>query len=286
MTGILNINKPKGVSSSAVVSKVRKILGEKTIGHMGTLDPQAEGVLLLGVGKATKLFNHFLSKDKVYLAEFTFGYETDTLDCDGKIINETENLPSLEQIKSELKKQIGKINQIPPQYSAKNIAGRRAYDIARSGEVAELSASKVEIYNIEFISQVKVNVYTFNIHCSSGTYIRSICRDLAYNLNSLATMTALQRTRCGRYTIENSITLQQLEQNMELVLEPIEKTLDNLQVYELDEKYYFEISNGIKIQLDNLPKNDFLLFCKSELFGISKSIEGNLKIITYLKDNK
>lgn len=286
MTGILNINKPKGVSSSAVVSKVRKILGEKTIGHMGTLDPQAEGVLLLGVGKATKLFNHFLSKDKVYLAEFTFGYETDTLDCDGKIINETENLPSLEQIKSELKKQIGKINQIPPQYSAKNIAGRRAYDIARSGEVAELSASKVEIYNIEFISQVKVNVYTFNIHCSSGTYIRSICRDLAYNLNSLATMTALQRTRCGIYTIENSITLQQLEQNMELALEPIEKTLDNLQVYELDEKYYFEISNGIKIQLDNLPKNDFLLFCKSELFGISKSIEGNLKIITYLKDNK
>ena len=126
MKGIINFYKPKGISSAAAVGQVKRILGRKDVGHMGTLDPDAEGVLLIGVGKATRLFDFFLNKDKVYVAEFTFGYETDTLDGSGTVIAMTDKIPSAEEIKAVLKKFIGKISQFPPKYSSKSINGRRA----------------------------------------------------------------------------------------------------------------------------------------------------------------
>ena len=131
MTGIVNINKPSGISSSQAVGKVRRALGERRIGHMGTLDPMGEGVLLMGVGKCTRLFDLFLGKSKTYEASFKFGLTTDTLDITGRILDETSDIPTMSDIEARLSSFIGRQMQVPPQYSAKSIGGRRAYDLAR-----------------------------------------------------------------------------------------------------------------------------------------------------------
>ena len=140
MTGVLNLYKPKGITSSAAVVACRKILGTKAIGHMGTLDPMGEGVLLLGVGKATRLFDYYLRKDKVYEAEFAFGYETDTLDIEGTVTSRAAHIPTQEEIAAVLPQCTGRKMQVPPMYSAKSVNGVRAYALARAGKSAELAA--------------------------------------------------------------------------------------------------------------------------------------------------
>lgn len=283
MKGVLNINKPSGWTSQDVVSKVRGILSIRAIGHMGTLDPQGTGVLVLGVGKATRLFSCFLDKDKVYDAEFKFGYETDTLDKDGKIIKETNIIPSFSEAITASKSQIGKLEQIPPMYSAKSVNGERAYKIALRGGTVELKASQVEVYDIIPLNETEKNTYKFRIHCSSGTYIRSICRDLAYSLNSLATMVSINRVRCGDFKIEDSVTLEQLAVLKEKALIPLDDVLKNFERVDLDTALYTSLINGRKIEMSE--KNGlFTVYCNNELFGIGKTAGGFLKIDTYLKD--
>ena len=182
MNGIFNILKPTGMTSNAVLTKIKKRFNIKKVGHLGTLDPLATGVLPITIGKATKLFDYFLKKDKIYKAVFTFGKTTTTLDSEGDVTSESSVIPTKEQIESVLSKLVGEVDQVPPNFSAKNVNGQRAYTLARQEVDFVLPPKRVSIYGIELLSQVSENSYLFNIHCSSGTYIRSIAREMATSL--------------------------------------------------------------------------------------------------------
>lgn len=279
MNGILNINKPKGVSSNYIVTKVKKILHTKKVGHFGTLDPMASGVLPIGVNKATKLFDYFLLKDKAYEAIFTFGYETDTLDAEGQILVDNQPIPTKEMIEGVLPSLLGEINQIPPIFSAKMINGVRAYDLARKGVDFELKPKKITIYKLDLISQENSNSFKFYIHCSSGTYIRSIARDLAEKLSTKATMTSLIRIKAGIFELENAV---ELNENLQDNLLPLEKVLNELPRIDIPDNYFDKLSNGIKIPV-NQEFEKATIYCKDILFGIGKSIDGKLHLITYLR---
>ena len=227
MTGFVNVNKPSGMNSTKVVTFLKKQFHIKKIGHMGTLDPLAEGVLPIAIGKATRMFDYFLEKKKTYIAQFTFGKTTDTLDAEGVVTETCENIPSDDDIKQVLPQLIGRIAQIPPQYSAKKVNGRCAYDFARLGQTVELKAKEIEIYNIKLLSQISHDVFEFEIECSGGTYIRSIARDMAAALGSKAYMSKLIRTKSGKFDLETAYSIQDLEsKNLEAVLVSIEDIFD------------------------------------------------------------
>ena len=224
--GLIAINKPRDWTSFDVVNKIKHLLKIKRVGHLGTLDPMATGVLLVTVGKATKLFDYFQNKNKTYLAKFEFGYETDTLDITGKITKKTDTLPLIDDIKKSINKFIGEIEQVPPKYSAKNINGKRAYQLARNNEEFELKPKLVKIDDIKIVDYSN-NILTVIISCGSGTYIRSICRDLAEKLNSYATMIELVRTGVGRINLKNCVNIQELdESNIRNYIIKLDKMLD------------------------------------------------------------
>ena len=208
--GIIPINKPKDWTSFDVVNKLKYKVKPLKVGHLGTLDPMATGVLLVTVGKATKLFDLMQEKTKTYVATFEFGYLTDTLDATGTTTETTESIPTKEEILSVLPKFIGKIDQIPPKYSAKSVNGVRAYDLARQNIEFELKPKIVEIFNLNLLSYENGSL-TLEISCGSGTYIRSIGRDLAKEVNSLATMTSLTRTKVGNFALEDCVKIENLD---------------------------------------------------------------------------
>lgn len=208
---IINLNKPTGMSSFFAVKKVARILGVKKAGHMGTLDPYGTGVLLIGVNKGTKLFDEYLKKIKTYVAVFHFGYETDTLDSEGKIINENNKIVSEAEVVAVINTFVGKQLQMPPKFSAKKINGKKACDLARNGTEVELSPKEIEIFDLKLLRNFGDNNFQFEITCSSGTYIRSLCRDIAYRLSTYGTMLSIIRTICGKFSINNSCTINDIE---------------------------------------------------------------------------
>ena len=244
--GIIPINKPQGWTSFDVVNKIKHQVKPLKVGHLGTLDPMATGVLLVTVGKATKLFDLMQEKTKTYVAEFEFGYETDTLDATGEKINETENIPTAEEIKAVLNDFVGEIYQIPPKYSAKSINGKRAYDLARNKVEFELKPKKVTINRIQFINYENAKL-TLEIECGSGTYIRAIGRDIAVKLESLATMTSLVRTKVSNFNLENCFEIQ-VPYYAENVI-PINSLLDYPEI-KLDNESRTKLLNGLKIKTD------------------------------------
>lgn len=285
MKGIINLNKPKGWTSRDAVNKVRNVLHVSETGHMGTLDPQGEGVLLIGIGKGTRLFDALLKKDKVYRADFTFGYETDTLDGDGTVIKTTAVIPTYDQVETALSKLCGDVMQLPPAFSAKNVGGVRAYDLARKGKEVELKPSPVSIYSLKVVERKDENTFTVEVHCSAGTYVRSICRDLATLVGSLATMTSITRLRTGNFTIAESVTVDEFLLLKEKAIIPLEKALEYLPRYDVDEREYKRLSNGIKIDVEDCAFTDlFTVYCRNELFGLGEVIDKKLRIKTYLKD--
>lgn len=245
--GIIPINKPKGWTSFDVVNKLKYKVKPLKVGHLGTLDPMATGVLLVTVGKATKLFDLMQEKTKTYVATFDFGYLTDTLDATGTSTETTKNIPTKEEILSVLPKFIGKIEQIPPKYSAKSINGVRAYNLARQNIDFELKPKTVEIFNLNLLSYENGSL-TLEISCGSGTYIRSIGRDLAKELNSLATMTSLVRTKVGDFTLKNCVEIENLN-DVEQIMLPISKIL-TYPVLKLDETQKFKLLNGQKLSIN------------------------------------
>lgn len=247
--GIIPINKPSGWTSFDVVNKIKHMVYPNKVGHLGTLDPMATGVLLVVVGKATRLFDIMQEKTKTYVATFEFGYETDTLDTTGKITDKNEYIPTMEEIEKVLPEYIGKINQIPPKYSAKSINGVRAYDLARKGVEFDIPAKMVEIQSIEILDY-KDKKLILEIKCGSGTYIRSIGRDMAYKLNTLATMTELVRTKVGSFDILDCYEIEQInKENIENQLIKIDKILD-YPIIELSEIERKKLLNGLILDLD------------------------------------
>ncbi|MGL4676930.1 MAG: tRNA pseudouridine(55) synthase TruB [Brevinema sp.] len=227
VVGILGINKPSGMSSFDVVRRVKKITGIKKIGHGGTLDPMAEGVLPILINEATSFFDLLLASDKIYEAEILLGIATDTDDKEG-IVTQTKDVPniSLEQIIHKLKKFTGSISQVPPQYSALKIDGTRAYALARKGEQPEMKPRIVQVqewFDVTYSDQ-KI---TASIRCGSGTYIRSLARDLAKSLDTVGHLTKLKRRYSGGISIEDTLDLEHLDQWREYLILP-EKALSFL----------------------------------------------------------
>ena len=301
MKGFVNINKPLGMTSSDVVVKVRGILrrasGEKQkVGHLGTLDPQGSGVLPIAVGTATRLFDFMQEKTKVYQATFVFGKETDTLDGVGKVVETSDILPTKEQIEAFVATYHGKIDQIPPQYSAKSVDGKRAYDLAREGKTINLTPKRVNIIYVKLIEAVdgiahlangnyalSENEYAFEIACSSGTYIRSIVRDLAALCGTVGTMTDLIRTKSGVFEIENSVKVEDFisEEDKEGLLIAPENVVNYPEI-RLTEKEATRLYNGL---YDEFPFGDgvYKVFAPDGFYGIGEVNGGKIKVKAYIR---
>ena len=281
MQGLVNILKPTGLTSSDVVIRVRGILrriyGEKyKVGHLGTLDPGASGILIITIGKATRLFDLLSPSFKKYRAAITFGKTTDTLDSYGQITGENSIIPSEDDIRKALNGFIGEIDQIPPNYSALSINGVKAYDMARNGVDFSLESRKILINNIEIVDKLCNNTYVIDIDCKGGTYIRSLVRDIAFALNTVAYMSFLIRLSSGNFLIYNSVTLEEFEKEQHIL--SIDSVLNNFVRYDIPEKYKKNLLNGVSINISNLPDGQFLVYLENELFGIAHNNDNNLVI--------
>lgn len=270
------------MSSALAVSKVKRILGEKTVGHMGTLDPMAEGVLVIGVGKSARLFDYLSGRKKTYIAKFKFGYATDTLDALGAVVETTNDIPSVDAALNAMLSLVGEISQVPPSFSAKHVNGKRAYDLARNGQAVELAPKTVTVYGAELICQPRMDEMVFSITCSAGTYIRAICRDVAKMCGSLGTLTYLQRTQSGCFDVKDSVSLESLEVRKQSAIISAEEAMRDMPVYAADAGLYNDITHGRKINAEF--DGDARIYCNGEFFGIGCSRDGVLKIKTYLRD--
>lgn len=287
LNGIVNVYKPSGVSSNYVVINVKKILNIKKVGHTGTLDPLACGVLPICIGNATKLSEYLLDKDKVYFVKIKFGILTDTYDCEGKILQEDKNFKSNEdQIKETIKSFVGEYDQIPPIYSALKVNGRRAYDLAREGEVFELKPRKVKIYFIENIL-VEGDECSFVVKCSKGTYIRSLCKDIGDRLNTFGTMIFLERIESGIFTKDNSVDFESL--NIELIernLILMDEAINFKKLKISDEKFLRLLINGVAIKnpayIDEIENGIYFFYDGNKLKGICERKSKFLKTIKLL----
>lgn len=208
--GIINIYKEKGFTSHDVVAKMRGICKQKKIGHTGTLDPDAEGVLPVCLGSGTKLCDMLTDKDKEYVAEFVLGIETDTQDISGTILKTSEPVMVEETVTEAILCFKGEYMQVPPMYSALKVNGKKLCDLARAGKEVERQARKVNIYELEILD-MQLPIVKIRVACSKGTYIRTLCADIGEKLGCGATMKSLLRTKAGMFSLEDAITLKQLE---------------------------------------------------------------------------
>jgi len=257
--GFLNINKPKSYTSFDVVARLRKILNIRQIGHTGTLDPFATGVLPICIGKATKLIE-YLSDDKEYFATVQFGANTTTYDLEGEITQTFDKKISKSEIQQVLKTFEGDISQIPPIYSAIKVNGKKLYDYARAGQDVEIKPRKVTVYKIDLVDFDEKNQSAkILVSCSKGTYIRSIAYDLGKILNCGGYLTALERTRAGKFLIKDSINLEDLTQENVLnkIINPL-KVMDN-PVYNLSKAECERVSHGNFITNDGFKNSDIVI---------------------------
>jgi len=281
MDGIIVVNKAKGFTSFDVVAKLRGILKQKKIGHTGTLDPLAEGVLIVCLGKATKLVEMLTSDDKCYQTRMLLGKTTDTEDITGNVLSICENLDDItdDKILSAINKYIGEYDQIPPMYSAIKVNGKKLYEYARNGIEIERKPRRVNIFSIDDIHIEKPYV-TFNVHCSKGTYIRSLCRDIGETLSCGATMDSLLRSEVHGQTLEDAYTLEQIEKLMKdgsleahiLKMDVVLSNYEECHIKSDQDKYLF---NGNKLTRDafeetlSLDDNQILrVYSNNELMAL------------------
>ena len=263
ISGFFCIDKPRGWTSSDVVAVLRgalsKSVGYKVkVGHMGTLDPMATGVLPVAAGKATRLFDVLMNKSKGYAARMAFGYETDTLDIEGEVSERTDILPTVAQIKAAITGLTGEIEQIPPIYSAKSVGGVKAYKLARSGVEIQMRPVKVNIFSVTLDSvnggknyddTDRVSEIAFTVECGGGTYIRSLCRDIALACGSLGTMTELKRTYSGCFTLENAVGIEEAKANPQANIMPVITALSGIyDIEELAQNDIKKFTNGIPVR--------------------------------------
>ncbi len=278
--GFFNVDKPSGLLSSTVVNKLKWLTGTPC-GHMGTLDPLASGVLPVGVGNATRLFDYFLNKEKEYIAEFTFGVASDTLDCTGERTY-GGRIPEGEEIAAALPALTGEVLQIPPKYSAKNVNGRRGYDLARAGVEFTLPPKKVYIESMELLgkSEDKENTYRIKIRCGGGTYIRSIARDLAEKLGTNAVMSSLLRTQSGCFLLPEALPYVLLESDpsieaLEELLIPTERVLPFEELL-LTDAQAGRLYNGQRVAVD-YEDGLYKIYREGDFYGLAEVNAGLAK---------
>ncbi len=284
MNRIFILNKPIGFTSQDTVSKLKKILNEKKAGHTGTLDPMATGVLPILVGDTTKLSKYLVEHKKTYIATIELGQATDTGDSEGKIIQEKEILnESLEEknIKEVLKSFLGIQKQTPPIYSAIKIKGKKLYEYARAGEKVEIPEREIEIYNINFIEK-KLNNISFEVECSKGTYIRTLCEDIAKKLGTIGYMKSLKRIKVDKFEIEKAITFEKLEENKENIewlknnSYSMEDILSNLPKIQLKKRKIELFLNGVMLDCEK-ENGVYNIYCEGQYIGTGIVKENLLK---------
>ena len=275
MDGIIIINKPKNCTSHDIVRKAKKILNEK-VGHTGTLDPNATGVLPLLVGKGTQISKYIINHDKTYEAVLQLGEKTDTADIEGEVIETkpvTVDCLRKEYVTAVLKKMEGKQEQIPPMYSAIKINGKKLYEYARKGEMVKIEPRKIEIYSLELININEVDKQIeFRVSCSKGTYIRTLCENIAEKLGTVGHMKELKRTQVGEFKIDDAITIEELEQKQTCIT--IEDYFRQNENINLSEKKLQLFLNGVQLTWD-LEDGIYRIYCDNKFIGIG-TIKNNL----------
>ena len=273
LSGWLILDKPRGLGSTHGVSAVKRVLRQngyaKTkVGHGGTLDPLAEGVLPIALGEATKLAGRMLDASKIYEFTLRFGEETDTLDTEGAVIETSDVRPTRAEVLAILPRFTGGIEQVPPAYSALKVDGQRAYDLARAGEMVELKARAVTIHSLVLLNDADegaLTEVTLVAHVSKGTYIRSLARDIAYGLDTCGHVTYLRRTKAGPFLQEQAISLDNLEESakrasLEHLLLPLEAGLDDIPALHLDQTSAQAVRQGRV--LSGMPQSSGLYLAK------------------------
>lgn len=275
MDGIIIINKPKNCTSHDIVRKAKKILNEK-VGHTGTLDPNATGVLPLLIGKGTQISKYIINHDKTYEAVLQLGEKTDTADVEGEVIEtkpvflECFEATYVEQIFKALE---GKQEQVPPMYSAIKINGKKLYEYARKGEKVEIEPRKIEIYSLELISINEADKQIeFRVSCSKGTYIRKLCENIAEKLGTVGYMKELKRTQVGEFKIEDSIAIEELEQKQTCIT--IEEYFRQNKNINLNEKKLQLFLNGVQLTWP-LPDGVYRIYSNEHFIGIG-TVKNNL----------
>lgn len=257
VNGWLNINKPLEMTSTQVVGKVKKILNMKKVGHAGTLDPLADGVLPIAVGEATKTVQFLQNRDKGYAFTITWGEARDTDDMEGDVIATSDKRPTQQEIENALPDFIGDIDQIPPKYSAIKINGDRAYDLAREGVEFEIKSRKVTIHDLKLVSMTD-DTASFTMTCGKGTYVRSLARDLAEKLGTVGYISALRRTFVGGFTLDSAISFDKLieivdKEGAQEALLGLGQALDDIPALPLSEQEASRLRNGQKIIFSAKP---------------------------------
>ena len=300
MNGIIIIDKPKDFTSFDVIAKMRGILKERRLGHGGTLDPMATGVLPVFIGGATKAVDILPNERKRYTATVRFGIKTDTGDITGNVTEVSDKMPTLEQIEEAAQGFVGKIEQIPPMYSAIKIDGKKLCDLARSGKTVERKPRSIEIFSIQVLSfDANAKETVLDVECSKGTYIRTLCEDIAQKLGCIAALSDLRRTMSAGFTDSQAITLEKLialrdENRITSVLLSVENAFSNLKKIELDDNLARLFLNGFVFESSRIdttiPENVTLRAYHNNVFlATAVSVDGKfkkLKQFYFNNDNK
>jgi len=294
MNGIINVYKEAGFTSFDVVAKLRGILKQKKIGHTGTLDPDAVGVLPVCLGSATKLCDMLTDKKKEYIAEFVLGKVTDTQDISGTVLEESEVISTEEEVKSVIQSFVGTYEQLPPMYSAIKVDGKRLYELARQGKEVERKTRPVTLYEIE-IMHMELPLVAIRVRCSKGTYIRTLCHDIGMKLGCGAIMVSLKRTASGQFSLDSAHTLAEIEElrndgKLDEIIIPVDAVFMDLPAIVVSGELEQKILNGnyiswnkckpyIKSEYDTicgLPESGMKsLCCDGQLFRIYKELDNS-----------
>lgn len=289
MNGLLIFDKPKDLTSHDMVYQVRKKTNIKRVGHTGTLDPMATGVLVMCIGKATKVSDYILAADKEYIAKIKLGILTDTLDITGNVLKNDDVLFNKSKIKECLENFLGIQEQTPPKYSAIKIKGKKLYEYAREGQDISIPKRKIIIHSIHLLDFNNKDEITIKVLVSKGTYIRSLANDIGNYLGTYGTLTNLRRTRSGDFKIQDALTLEDFKnlnaKQINQKLLPIDEALKHLQKIDVNPNFYDNIINGQFYKLNRPYKNnDYRIYCNNFFIGL-----GEIRIINgdyYLKIKK
>ncbi len=287
LKGILNVNKEKGISSARVVSLVRRALGMKKVGHTGTLDLEASGVLPIVIGKATRVSDYMMTKDKVYETELILGAKTDTLDAAGKIIAKSDKVVSMDEFIEAMNTFKGEIEQIPPMYSALKVNGKKLYDLARDGIEIERKRRKVKVYDIDLLDFAFPQA-TIRVTCSKGTYIRTLVDDIGEKLGTLAYVNELKRVRVGDLDVKDAINSEDIlkiaKKDLLEKLYPVDFALKDFEKIVLDKKYLENLVNGQMVEVADRFDKTVRVYAGEDFIGLGENYKENDK--SFLKMEK
>ena len=279
MNGIINFNKPKNMTSHDAVYYFRRLLSIKKIGHTGTLDPDATGVLPICIGKGTRVSEYLLNADKEYIGCLTLGTETDTQDSSGNVLFSSDLEVNEEDIISSFNKFKGRHSQLPPMYSAVRHNGKKLYELAREGKVVERKPRDINIYELKILNIEDNKRIQFYTKCSRGTYIRTLCNDIGRDLKTYGHMSDLKRVGVGKFKIENSFTMEYLNalsmDEIKKLIMPVDLALDSLDKVEVEKGYFNKIINGVIVPIESIEidkNNSFRVYCDRKFIGIGKII--------------